>query len=116
MENLNEKCSQVLNRLAKWRGIFAGWQLGTRSKEDPECQAVRDHREATLLLRAELSAFTALALRKGLFSPDEFHRQLIDEAEALDHELSRRFPGITSSDHGMVLDSRAVETMKGWKP
>lgn len=31
-----------LQRLGKWRTVFASWQLGTRSKNDPEAQAVRD--------------------------------------------------------------------------
>jgi hypothetical protein len=34
---------KALQKLAKWRLIFAGWQLGTRLKGDPECDAVRDH-------------------------------------------------------------------------
>jgi hypothetical protein len=40
----------ALNRLCKWRAIFAGWQLGTRAKGDPESDAVRDHREVTILI------------------------------------------------------------------
>ena len=52
----------ALNRLCKWRAIFAGWQLGTRAKGDPESDAVRDHREVTILLRAEASAMTGLLL------------------------------------------------------
>jgi hypothetical protein len=40
----------ALERLAKWRTLFAGWQLGTRPKGEPESDAVRDHREATLML------------------------------------------------------------------
>jgi hypothetical protein len=54
---------QALNRVAKWRGLFAGWQLGTRPKGDPECDAVRDHREITILLRVEASALTRLLPR-----------------------------------------------------
>lgn len=34
-----------LNVVCKWRSLFAGWQLGTRPKGDPESDAVRDHRE-----------------------------------------------------------------------
>mgnify|MGYP001587156880 CR=1 FL=1 len=43
---------QKINRLTKWRTLFTGWQLGTRAKGDPEGDAVRDHREVTILLRA----------------------------------------------------------------
>lgn len=45
-----------LEKLGKWRSLFAGWQLGTRLDNDPECQAVRDHREVTMLLRTEVNA------------------------------------------------------------
>jgi len=47
-----ERTDAALNVLAKWRAHFSGWQLGTRPKGDPEGDAVRDHREATILLRA----------------------------------------------------------------
>ena len=42
---------RMFNRLCKWRTVLTGWQLGTRAKGDPEGDAVRDHREVTLLLR-----------------------------------------------------------------
>ena len=48
MANLAQRCYEACNRLTKWRSVFAGWQLGTRAKGDPECDAVRDHREVTI--------------------------------------------------------------------
>lgn len=71
--------ADALNRLAKWRTVFAGWQLGTRARGDPESDAVRDHREATIMLRAEVNALTALSsgrlaemhYRSALFDLDE---------------------------------------------
>ena len=60
---------QALNRVAKWRTLFAGWQLGTRPKGDPESDAVRDHREITILLRVEQSAIIGLLIRKGIINP-----------------------------------------------
>jgi hypothetical protein len=107
---------KALNRLAKWRAVFAGWQLGTRASDDPECQAVRDHREVSLLLRAEVSTLLALLVKKGVFTVDEFTTALGDEADMLEADLQRRFPGIASTDEGMAYDARARETMKGWKP
>lgn len=106
----------ALQRLAKWRLLFAGWQLGTRPKGDPESDAVRDHREATLMLRAEVSALVGLLIAKGAFTADEFHASLGEEAERLSADLSRRFPGITAVDEGLRMDERAAETMKGWRP
>lgn len=69
-----------VNRLAKWRTVFAGWQLGTRPKSDQECQAVRDAAEARLIMRAELSGITALLIAKGVFTAEEFGAQLNVEA------------------------------------
>lgn len=106
----------ALNKLAKWRAVFAGWQLGTRPTTDPECQAVRDHREATLLLRAEVSALTAALITNGTLDQGTFHEALLREATQLDTDLEHRFPGITTNELGVRFDSAAAETMKGWKP
>lgn len=107
----------VINRLAKWRTVFAGWQLGTRSTEDPECQAVKDHRELTILLRAEVSALLQLLVNKGVFGWEEYYRQLLIEATALNASYERRFPGFKVTDEGIVMTPpEAFETMRGWRP
>lgn len=113
MESLEQKLQRTLNRLAKWRAVFTGWQIGTCGKEDPEAQAIRDHREATLILRAEVSALVGLLIKQEVFTLDEWMEQLIEEADALDVALSQRFPGIRSSDDGMVYDGRAIQTNAG---
>lgn len=110
---------RALERLAKWRGFLAGWQLGTRPDTDPECQAVRDHREATLVLRAELTTLTGLLLDRGVFTTDEFLARLDVEAEAYNAALAKRFPGVTATDHGLHLDLQEIQrhgTMQGWRP
>lgn len=107
----------ALNRLTKWRSIFAGWQLGTRPDSDPECQAVRDHRDATLVLRVEVTAVTALLLRKGVFTMDELAEQTATEADALSEALAVRFPGVRATDSGLTMDlARVREWMQGWRP
>jgi hypothetical protein len=107
----------ALNRLAKWRSVFAGWQLGTRADTDPECQAVRDHREVTILLRAEVSALTCLLAEKGILTGEEWDAALEREADQLSADYANRFPGMEATDHGIAYDlARARETMKGWKP
>lgn len=115
-----EELSRVLNKLAKWRTLFAGWQLGTRSIDDPECRAVRDHREVTLFLRAEVSALVTLLIRSGVFTEQDWHDALHDEAVRLDQDLEKRFPGVSTSEIGLTFDtSRAAEIqswMGGWKP
>jgi len=114
-KELAEKVHKTLNKLCKWRSIFAGWQLGTRAIGDAECDAVRDHREVTMLLRAEQSAFTALCIKKGLFTIDEFNEQLIEEAEHLDRAYEKKFPGMKSADDGIVMNPHiAADTMRGW--
>lgn len=115
-DTLAQKCYGVLNRVTKWRNVFAGWQLGTRTDTDPECKAVKDHREVTILLRIEGSAMLKLLVDKGIFTEEEFQRGLIEEAELLDKDYERRFPGVQATDIGIKFDRRAAETMKDWLP
>lgn len=104
-------------RLAKWRTLFAGWQLGTRAKGDPEGDAVRDHREVTILLRAEMNALLGLLVEKGVITFEEFAVALEREADLLSADYARRFPGIRAADHGLeFVPHIAADTMRGWRP
>ncbi len=106
-----------IERLGKWRSVFAGWQLGTRAKSDPESQAVRDHRELTMALRAEVNALTAMLVDKGICTPQQFGDRIQQEAEYLCHQYELRFPGFKATDSGMEMDVHiARDTMQGWKP
>lgn len=108
---------RALNRLAKWRTLFAGWQLGTRLKGDPESDAVRDHREATILLRAEVSALVGLLLEKKVFTLEEWGAALEHEANLLSRAYEQKFPGVRATDDGLDIDLvRARAWMQGWKP
>jgi hypothetical protein len=108
--------SAALQRLCKWRAVFAGWQLGTRPKGDPESDAVRDHRELTILLRAEVSALVAMLVGKGVFTAEEFCAALDKEAEQLSKDYEQRFPGFKARDYGMHMDAAiAADTMRGWR-
>lgn len=114
---ISEIAGRVANRLTKWRSTFAGWQLGTRVDSDPESQAVRDHRELTMLMRAELNALTACCIEAGLFTVRGFTEQVIIECEHLDQMYELKFPGFSSSDIGMNMKfPEAAETMRGWRP
>ena len=111
------KCHAALNRVTKWRTIFAGWQLGTRPKGDPECDAVRDHREVTILLRVEMTALTKVLLDKGLLTLEDWQQAVIDEAELLSKDYEAKFPGCKATDDGIQMDvKQAYETMKHWRP
>jgi hypothetical protein len=106
-----------LQRVCKWRSVFTGWQLGTRAKGDPEGDAVRDHRELTIVLRAEVTALSALLMKKGVFTIDEYVAELQNEARELSLSYERRFPGFKAADHGMDINVEiARDTMAGWKP
>jgi hypothetical protein len=107
----------ALQRLAKWRTVFTGWQLGTRADTDPQAQAVRDHREATIMLRAEVTALVYLMVEKDVFTHEEFVRQIGDEAEHLMRAFEKLFPGFKAADYGMDIDVvKAAETTKHWRP
>ena len=110
------RCHIACNKLAKWRTVFCGWQLGTRVIGDPESDALRDHREITMLMRAELSALIGLFVKKGIFTMEEFQQALADEAEQLSKDYEKKFPGMQATDIGIQYDQRAAETMKHWKP
>lgn len=109
----------ALERLCKWRSVFAAWQLGTRTPDDPELQAVKDHRELTILLRAEVSALTGLLVDKGVFTEQEFATAVEEEAARLSADYEKRFPGMTATIMGITYDLAKIRkhgTMDGWLP
>ena len=116
VEELSQRCFEAANKLTKWRSVFAGWQLGTRLKGDPECDAVRDHREVTIMLRAEMSAMVGLLVEKGVFTADEWTEAFIKEADLLSKDYEKKFPGMRATEYGIQYDRRAMDTMKDWKP
>lgn len=108
---------KAVNRLAKWRTVFAGRWLGTRPDTDPECIAVRDVIEKLLLLRVEVNALTALLIEKNVFTLEEFTNQVIVECEYLQGQLETSFPGFKATELGMSIDPAvALKTTKGWRP
>ena len=116
MTDQHQRTLNALNILAKWRVLFTGWQLGTRAKGDPEGDAVRDHREATILLRAEVSALTGLLIEKGVFTLPDWLAALEREANNLNTDYERKFPGVTATPDGLSMDKRVLPWMKGWRP
>lgn len=118
IEMLGKKCVMALNRAAKWRSVFAGWQLGTRVDFDPECKAIRDHRECTIMHRIEISAITGLLLKKGIITEAEWYQAQIDEAEQYNKNQEERFKGMKATDDGMTMTTgpELSATLKGWRP
>lgn len=109
---------KAMNTLAKWKSLFAGWQLGSRPIGDPECDAVRDHREATLLLRAEMSALVTLLVDKQVITLRDWRAAVATEATQLSKDLAAKFPGVTAHDHGLTINPDLITTdwMAKWKP
>ncbi|MCA1570763.1 MAG: hypothetical protein LC798_10695 [Chloroflexi bacterium] len=108
--------TRALNRLAKWRVLLTGWQLGTRPKGDPECDAVSDHREQSLMTSVELATLAVLLIDKGVITRAEWNAQIAVEADRLNAHYEKRFPGVTAHDDGLHMDKRALPWIKGWKP
>lgn len=112
--NLEQRLTDALNKLAKWRTVFASWQLGTRSSGDPECQAIKDHREVTILMRAEINALTKIILENKICTQEKLQEILLEEAQYLDRSYEKRFPGFSTSFIGVHIDKKGQETMKNW--
>lgn len=97
-----------LNKLCKWRSVLAGWHRGTASimtggKPTPGVAAMRDLMDKWLIMRAENSAIVALLVEKGVFKEEEFVDQLMAEADRIDKDMERVFPGFRTSDDGIVI-------------
>ena len=73
-EELADLCHAALNRLTKWRTVFAGWQCGTLVRGIPEGDAVRDHRELSIILQVETLAILRCLLKKASLTQEEFDR------------------------------------------
>jgi hypothetical protein len=112
--------SDPLNRLCKWRSILAGWHAGSKSIEQDGAKAMRDLMDKWLIMRVETRAMTELMLRKGVITAEEWTDQVHAEAEKLDAQLAKAFPGFRTFDHGVqIYDLKlAQQTMreKGFPP
>jgi hypothetical protein len=109
----------ALERVTKWRTLLAGWQTGSRPKGDPECDAIRDHRELSIILRVEGSALVGLLIAKGIIAQAEWEQALEREANLLSLDYEKRFPGVKATGHGLTIDAERVAKlgwMKSWKP
>jgi hypothetical protein len=118
IEAQSELTSGALNRVCKWRTLFAGWQLGTRPDTDAECRAVRDQRDLLIMLRCENNALLSLLIKKGLINEMEWLQMLEVSAKDLDKLYEEKFPGFRTTDMGIQMFdlAKARKTMEGWKP
>lgn len=104
----HDRTQRVLERVARWRVLFTGWQLGTRTDRDPEAAAIRDHREATLMLRVEANALVSLLIAKKVITEADWDRYLELSGNQLQADLEARFPGVHATDIGLQMDPTRV--------
>lgn len=104
---------QAVQRLCKWRAVFLGWMLGTLPDNTPGLKAHKDRVDAQLMTRVEINALTALLIKKGVFTTEEFMAQVVEECEHHSRVLEKTFPGYKATDEGMSMDVQEVQkTMK----
>lgn len=113
IDALRAEYLRAMNKLARWRSVFAAWQLGTRLDTDGECKAVKDHREVTMCMRVELNALTGLLIKKGVFTEEQWVQALIREARDLDKDYEEKFPGYRTTENGVSMSiSEAQRTQQ----
>lgn len=101
------KAADKLHHLSmRYVGAFAeialGRKVGLLPKGTPGLSEMRDLIDLILLTRAEINAFTALLVRKGVFTVDEFTRQCKHEYEWLT-EQKAHYLGVEVTDAGLVF-------------
>lgn len=120
MSDLSARLRAAIEKLGKWRALYAGWWFGTRSLKDGQARAARDNFDRTIMLRCEVNALTALLIAKGVFTPEEFQGQLLDDVEHLDRELEKRWDGIRTTPDGLeffdLIRSQRTMTSDGFPP
>lgn len=111
--NASDRMVDALNRVTKWRRIFTGKMIGSNTDDDPHTVGMNDLQEARIIMRVELTALTGLMIRKGLITQEELAQAIEAEANMLNEDYSRKFPGFKAGNDGMHLEMPlAMETMK----
>lgn len=104
-----------LNKLLKWRTVLVGRILGTRSDTDPQARGYRDLFDKVLILRVEQTALLTVLLKKGIVTELEIQAAVEDEADLLEKDYQKAFPGVRATDIGLDIDiAKFLETTKGW--
>lgn len=116
-EQSSKGIAQAYNRatqkLCKWRGVFIAWMHGTVAEGTPGLKAHKDRVDLQIMYRVEINALTALLIKKGVFTVEEFMAQVIEECELKEKEYEGKFPGYKSTDEGISIDIAVVQqTMK----
>lgn len=122
-EEIAATTNKALNRLTKWRKVFAARVLGrqtmTLCKSSSEAPGpvvgLQDQFELTMILRVELNALAGLLIAKGVFTAAEFTEHTGKEADILAKAYEHSFPGFKAVDTGLDINmSLANDTMNNW--
>lgn len=103
-EGIRQAYDRATQRLCKWRTVFVGWMIGSRSAEAPGVKAYRDRADGHLMTRVELNALTALLIAKRVFTVEEFMAQVVTECDHKQKDLEAFFPGYKATDHGISIE------------
>jgi hypothetical protein len=111
-----EAYERALNRLNHWGMLLAGRLGGTLQSQDPRSKGYRDLFQKYLILRAEANAITAVLLKAGITTREDFTKLITEEAVHLDQTYEKQYPGVRTTDAGLdFYDLPKVQTwMKGW--
>jgi len=110
---IRDAYERATQRLCKWRTVFLGWMFGTVLDGTPGLKAHKDRVDAQIMHRVEINALTALLIKKGVFTVDEFMAQVVEECQHKEREFEAMFPGHKSTDVGVQIDTaKALETYK----
>lgn len=110
---IREAYERATQRLCKWRAVFIGWMLGTVPDGTPGLKAHKDRVDAQIMARVEMNAITALLIRKGIFTVEEFMAQIVEECDHKEREYEATFPGYKATDIGISIEpAKAAETNK----
>ena len=73
---------------------------------------------STALMRVELTAIATLLIESGAFNVEQFQEACAKEAELLDKDYEKKFPGFRTSAEGIVIYDKnlAADTTRHWKP
>lgn len=105
---IREAYERATQRLCKWRSVFIGWMMGTMAEGTPGLKAHKDRVDAQIMHRVELNALTALLIKKGVFTVDEFMVQITEECGHKEKEFEAMFPGYRATDIGIAIDPVAA--------
>lgn len=83
--------------------ITAGRMFGTIANTNGKYIAIMDLEERSIYCRAEVNALTALLIKKGLFSNEEFQTQLAEELNHLADLYQAKIPEVLFTPIGMTV-------------